>query len=102
MTLHMAGSPVTALASAHVSAATENFMALENHSADLPWWSSVVEGAADPIVKDGYIQLPETPGLGFTGMNLDVCREHLHPDDPGVFEPTEYWDVERAHDRLWS
>ncbi|MEZ4666836.1 MAG: mandelate racemase/muconate lactonizing enzyme family protein [Anaerolineae bacterium] len=102
MTLHMAGSPVTALASAHVSAATENFMALENHSADLPWWSSLVEGAADPIVKDGYIQLPETPGLGFTGMNLDVCREHLHPDDPGVFEPTEYWDVERAHDRLWS
>jgi L-alanine-DL-glutamate epimerase-like enolase superfamily enzyme len=102
MALHMAGSPVTALASVHVSAATENFLALENHSADLPWWSNLVEGISDPIVRDGYIQVPETPGLGFTNLNLDVCREHLHPDDPSIFASTEFWDTERSHDRLWS
>ena len=98
----MAGSPVTALASVQVAAATENFMALENHSADLPWWSSLVNGASNPIVAGGFIQVPETPGLGFTDLNLDACREHLHAADPGVFEPTDYWDTEHSHDRLWS
>jgi L-alanine-DL-glutamate epimerase-like enolase superfamily enzyme len=102
MTLHMAGSPVTALASVQVAAATENFLALENHSADLPWWSSLVSGSSNPLVVEGSIQVPETPGLGFTDLNLEVCREHLHPDDRGVFEPTDYWDSERSHDRLWS
>ena len=34
MALHMAMSPVAALASVHCAAATENFMVLENHSVD--------------------------------------------------------------------
>jgi L-alanine-DL-glutamate epimerase-like enolase superfamily enzyme len=102
MAMHMAGSPVAALASVHCAAATENFLALENHSADLLWWSSLVNGLPTPIVQEGYIQVPETPGLGFSDMNLDVCREHLHPNDPEIFAPTAMWDNERSHDRLWS
>jgi L-alanine-DL-glutamate epimerase-like enolase superfamily enzyme len=102
MAFHMAGSPVAAMANVHCAAATENFMALENHSADLPWWSDLVEGTAKPIVKDGYIDVPETPGLGISGINLEVCREHLHPDDTGLFESTDFWNNERSHDRLWS
>jgi L-alanine-DL-glutamate epimerase-like enolase superfamily enzyme len=102
MALHMAGSPVTALAAIHCAAATENMLAVENHAADLPWWSDLIEDFSGPIVKDGYVEVPETPGFGFTGLNLDLCREHLHPDDTGVFEPTDYWNVERSHDRLWS
>jgi L-alanine-DL-glutamate epimerase-like enolase superfamily enzyme len=103
MAVHMAGSPVTALASVHCVAATENFLALENHSADLPFWDDLVVGfPGGKIVQNGSITVPETPGLGFSDLNLDVCREHLHPDDPEIFAPTDFWDSERSHDRLWS
>ncbi len=102
MALHMAGTPVTALASVHCAAATENFLALENHAADIPHWSDLVEGLPKPLVQDGYITVPETPGLGFTDLNLEACREFLHPKDPGMFEPTDAWTNEWSHDRLWS
>ena len=102
MAMHMAGSPVAALASVHCAAATENFLALENHSADIAAWNSLVDGLENPIVQDGYINVPETPGLGFTDLNLEVCGEFLHPDEPAIFAATDHWSRERAHDRLWS
>ncbi len=102
LAMHMAGSPVSALASVHAAAATENFLALENHSADVPGWNNLIDGLEKPLVQDGYINVPETPGLGFTDLNVEACREFLHPDDPGVFEPTDHWANERSHDRLWS
>jgi L-alanine-DL-glutamate epimerase-like enolase superfamily enzyme len=102
MAMHMAGTPVAALASVHCAAATENFLALENHSADIPAWNDLVDGLPKPLVQDGYITVPETPGLGFTDLNLEACRTFLHPDDPGVFEATDDWTRERSHDRLWS
>ena len=102
LAMHMAGSPVAALASVHAAAATENFLALENHSADISAWSDLVSGLEKPIVQNGYINVPETPGLGFTDFNVDACRDFLHPDDPGVWESTEQWGRERSHDRLWS
>jgi L-alanine-DL-glutamate epimerase-like enolase superfamily enzyme len=102
MAMHMAASPICALANVHCAAATENFLVLENHSVDLPWWSDLVEGLPTPLIKDGFMQVPETPGLGFTGINEELCREHLDPDAPVYFEPTDIWDKERSHDRLWS
>ena len=103
MALHMAMSPIAALAAVHCAAATENFVALENHSVDeLEVWSSMVEGLPVPLIQNGYIQVPEAPGLGFTDLNEELIREHLDPDDPGYFEPSEMWDSESAHDRLWS
>jgi len=103
MALHMAMSPIAALASVHCAAATENFMVLENHSVDqLEQWSSLVEGLPVPLIENGHIAVPEGPGLGFTGLNEDVLREFSDPDSPEVFASTEAWDNERAHDRLWS
>ena len=103
MAMHMAMSPIAALASVHCAAATENFLVLENHSVDhLETWSSMVTGLPVPLVQDGYIQVPETPGLGFADVNEELLREHLAPEGPGYFESTEEWDSERAHDRLWS
>jgi len=103
MALHMAMSPIAALAAVHCAAATENFVALENHSVDqLDVWSRMVEGLPVPLIQDGYIQVPETPGLGFADLNEEMIREHLDPEDPGYFEPSEMWDGESAHDRLWS
>ena len=101
MALHMAGTPVCAMASVHCAAATSNFMVLENHSVDNPWWDEMVTGLPNPIIQDGYIAVPETPGLGIE-LNEEVIREHLHSEETGYFVPTTQWDTERSHDRLWS
>jgi L-alanine-DL-glutamate epimerase-like enolase superfamily enzyme len=99
MALHFAGTPVSCMANVHCAAATENFLVLENHSVDIPWWDDLVDGPEKPIVRNGFIRVPETPGLGIT-LNDDVVREHLA--EPGYFEPTPEWDDERSWDRLWS
>ena len=49
MAMHFAGTPVSCMANVHCAAATLNFLALENHSLDVPWWSSMVqEGVKTP------------------------------------------------------
>ena len=102
MALHMAGSPVSTIAAVHCAAATENFIALEHHFTDLPFWDDLVTGIPKPIIQDGYIRVPEGPGLGID-LNEGVIREHLTPGDPaGYFEPTLYWDDDWSWDRLWS
>ena len=101
MAMHMAGSPVVAMASVHCAAATEGFLVLENHSVDEPWWDDLVTGLPNPIIQNGYIDVPETPGLGID-LNPEAVKAHLDPEDSGYFEPTTEWDVERSHDRLWS
>jgi L-alanine-DL-glutamate epimerase-like enolase superfamily enzyme len=101
MAMHFAGTPVSCMANVHCAAATQNFLALENHSLDVPWWSSLVEeGVRTPIVNHGWIEVPDRPGLGVT-LNEDVVRQHLAPGT-GYFDPTPQWDQERSWDRLWS
>ncbi len=100
MVLHMAGSPIACMASVHCAAATENFLIMENHSVDIPWWNDMVNGPEKPIVNKGYIAVPEGPGLGITSLNDEVIKQHLL--EPGYFEPTTEWDKERSNDRLWS
>jgi L-alanine-DL-glutamate epimerase-like enolase superfamily enzyme len=101
MAMHFAGSPVSCMANVHCAAATENFLVLENHSVDVPWWSDLVEGVEKPIVNHGFITVPEKPGLGIT-LNDEAMKQHLMPNSGGYFEPTTEWDKERSHDRLWS
>jgi len=100
MAMHMAGSPIAALASAHCAAATEGFLVMEIHSVDVPWWDSVLDGIEKPIINKGYINVPEGPGLGFKGLNEAVFKQHLL--EPGYFEPTPEWDKERSQDNLSS
>ena len=103
MALHMAASPIATLAAVHIAAATSNFLVLEHHAADVPWWSEVVTGLPAPLIEDGFIRVPDGPGLGFADVDERVVREHLDPASPGFFESTEGWDAgERVNDRLWS
>lgn len=78
MAMHYAGLPIGAFASVHCAAATENFLACENHSLDVPWWQDLVEGVEKPILNKGYIVVPDKPGLGII-LNEDVVRQHLVP-----------------------
>ncbi|MBX2997620.1 MAG: mandelate racemase/muconate lactonizing enzyme family protein [Caldilineaceae bacterium] len=102
MAMHFAGSPVSCLANVHCAAATENFLVLENHSVDLPQWNDLITGLPNPLIENGHIRVPEKPGLGFDDLNEDMVREFLDPEESGYFEPTELWDREWSHDRLWS
>ena len=108
MALHQAGSPIVAMANVHCAAATENFLALEMHSVDLPWWDDLVDGVDKPLVTDGFIKVPEGPGLGIE-LNDEAVREHLNTSPTqfavypeGFFEPTDEWDALDSHDRTWS
>lgn len=106
MALHMAGSPVSLFASIHCAAATENFMVLEHHDADTAHYDDLVDGVPKPFLgKDGFVQVPDGPGLGIT-LNEEALKEGLRRQglDPEkqFFPPTEEWNRERSHDRLWS
>jgi L-alanine-DL-glutamate epimerase-like enolase superfamily enzyme len=100
MAMHFAGTPVSCMANVHCAASTLNFLALENHSLDVPWWSDLVEGVEKPIVNHGWITVPDKPGLGIT-LNEDVVRRNLQPGT-GYFEPTTQWDHDESWDREWS
>jgi len=100
MAMHFAGTPVSFMANVHCAAATENFLALEHHSVDIPWWEDLVQGEK-PLFNKGFSNVPSKPGLGIT-LNDDVVKQHLDPNDKGFFEPTKEWDIDRVNDRLWS
>ncbi len=100
MAMHMAGSPISCLANVHCAAATENFLVVENHSVDIPWWEDLIDGIEKPLFNKGFVKVPEGPGLGFGSLNEEVIKQHL--EEPGYFEPTDEWNEERSNDRLWS
>lgn len=103
MAMHMAGSPISALANVHCAAATENFLVLENHSVDHPEWNELVTGLSGPLIQDGFVPVPEKPGLGFDDVNEEMIGKFIDPRDPVSFnDPTDLWDSERSNDRLWS
>lgn len=100
--VHMAESPVGCMAAVHAAAAMHNVLALEFHSVDVPWWSDMVNGLPHPLIENGFIRVPDAPGLGIESLNEDVLRAHINPDIPGMWEPTDEWNQEFSNDRLWS
>lgn len=100
--VHMAESPVACMAAAHVCAAMHHVLALEYHSVDVNWWGDMVKGLPGPLIQNGYLSVPDKPGLGFDELNEEVIREHLNEQIPGMWEPTAAWDKEFSNDRLWS
>ena len=72
------------------AAAMNHVLALEFHSVDVPWWGDMVTGIPKPLFQNGFIQVPEKPGLGFDDLNEEVLRaatstRHI----PGMWEPTD-------------
>ncbi len=102
MALHMAETPVACLAAVHVAAATNNFLGLEFHSNDVDWWSDMVKDTEKPRIVDGFMAVPEKPGIGIDELDDEVLKEHIHPEIPGLWESTDEWNDWDSHDRLWS
>jgi L-alanine-DL-glutamate epimerase-like enolase superfamily enzyme len=103
MAMHQAGTPVSFMANVHCAAATQNFLSLEHHSVDVPWWESLVKTTdGRKLITKGYANVPLTaPGLGIE-LNEDVVKQHLHPKDKSFFAPTKEWDERRSVDRIFS
>jgi L-alanine-DL-glutamate epimerase-like enolase superfamily enzyme len=103
MMMHQAGTPVNFMANVHCAAATQNFLALEHHSVDMPYWENLVKmtGSQSMITK-GFANVPlDSPGLGVE-LNEEEVKKHLTPGVKGYFEPTPEWDLKIGNDRLWS
>lgn len=103
MAMHQAGTPISFMANVHCAAATQNFLALEHHSIDLPWWESLVKTTdGRKLITKGFANLPLTaPGLGIE-LNDEAVKQHLHPTDKTYFAPTPQWNELRSHDRVFS
>ncbi|MCY0899370.1 MAG: mandelate racemase/muconate lactonizing enzyme family protein [Firmicutes bacterium] len=82
---HNIASPIGTLAAVHLCATIPNFLALEWHASDVPFWNDLVHEAR--LIREGYIQVPDTPGLGIT-VNEDVIRRYAKRGE-SVFAPRE-------------
>ena len=100
--IHMAESPIACMAAVHAAAAMHNVLAMELHSVDIPWWQDLVNGLPKPLVKDGYITVPDAPGLGIESLNEELIAEKINPAIPGLWESTDEWNQEFSNDRIWS
>jgi L-alanine-DL-glutamate epimerase-like enolase superfamily enzyme len=98
--LHHAAGPVSFLGAVHSAAATENFLWLEHHAVDSPRFDDLVTGIEKPLVQDGYVKVPESPGIGVE-LNEEVVREFLVEGEE-LFAPTPEWNEIRSWDRMWS
>lgn len=102
MAIHMAESPIACMAAIHAAAAVQNILAVEFHSVDIPWWNDLALGIDNPLFKDGFVNVPNKPGLGIDALNEELIAEHIHDKYPGQWEPTDRWNNEWANDREWS
>ena len=102
--LHFAGSPIAFMANLHTAAAIPSFVALEHHGLDLPFWSSLVTGLEDPLMVDGYVAVPDKPGLG-VDLNYEGIEANLRAPSR-LFEPTDEWNTPKLGfwqpDRKWD
>jgi len=63
----------------------DNYIAFEMPWGRPDWWFDIVEGFPDPIVKDGFIEVWDRPGLGVT-INPEKARPYLAEADRGFFD----------------
>lgn len=71
---HNVCSPIGTMACVHLGAAIPNFDLLEYHALEVDWWDDLIKRDA-PLIQDGYIEVPEDPGLG---IELDEAVAEKH------------------------
>jgi len=81
---HNISSPLGTVASCHVCSTLANFMVLEFHGQDVPFWDDLIIGPPKPLIRNGRIDVPTGPGLGVE-LNEPVAREFAKPGE-GFFE----------------
>jgi L-alanine-DL-glutamate epimerase-like enolase superfamily enzyme len=87
MAPHGTGDGLIGLAALVQVAATlpQNYIAFEYPIGKPDWWYDIVEGLPSPIVKDGFIEVWDRPGLGVT-INAEAARCYLPAGDEDFFD----------------
>ncbi|RLP74566.1 mandelate racemase/muconate lactonizing enzyme family protein [Mycetocola tolaasinivorans] len=62
-----------------------NFIAFEYPVAEHPWWYDIVTGLPSQIVRDGFIDVPDAPGLGID-FDREAAAAYLRPEDKDFFQ----------------
>jgi L-alanine-DL-glutamate epimerase-like enolase superfamily enzyme len=73
---------------AHVQMAAalpQNYIAFEYPFGQPEWWYDIVEGLPDPIVKSGFIDVWDRPGLGVT-FKVQAAKARLSEEDRNFFD----------------
>jgi L-alanine-DL-glutamate epimerase-like enolase superfamily enzyme len=73
---------------AHVQMAAtlpQNYIAFEYPIGQPEWWNDSVEGLPDPIMKKGFIDVWDTPGLGVR-FNVPKAKARLRDEDRDFFD----------------
>jgi L-alanine-DL-glutamate epimerase-like enolase superfamily enzyme len=74
---HNYGLPIAFMANVNAAAAMpKNFIAFEHHGVGAPQWEEFVKGLEKPLIKDGFVRVPEKPGLGIE-INEEIVRKYL-------------------------
>ena len=63
----------------------DNYIAFEYPVGNPEWWYGIIEGLPDPIVKDGFIEVWDRPGLGVE-FNEKRARKYLPEGDEDFFD----------------
>lgn len=70
----------------HMAAAMpQNYIAFEYPLGQPDWWYQIVDGLPNPIVKRGFIDVWDKPGLGVT-FNVAAAKAHLADEDKRFFD----------------
>jgi L-alanine-DL-glutamate epimerase-like enolase superfamily enzyme len=63
----------------------QNYIAFEYPLGQPEWWYDIVEGLPDPIMKKGFIDVWDTPGLGVR-FNVKKAKAYLRDEDRDFFD----------------
>jgi L-alanine-DL-glutamate epimerase-like enolase superfamily enzyme len=77
---HNISSPIGTLAAVHFCASIPNFLVLEFHASEVPFWSDLVHGGPGGLIVQGHFTVPEAPGLGLE-LDEDVARQYARPGE---------------------
>ncbi len=84
---HNVSSPLGMMAACHVLASVPNFLVLELHALNIPWWNDLCDGNK-PFIENGSMTVSERPGIGVE-LNDDVAKSLLWNDDTYLTNPKE-------------
>ena len=87
MAPHGTGDGLIGLAALVQVSATlpQNYIAFELPSGNPEWWNDIIEGLPDPLVKDSFIEVWDTPGLGVK-FNVEAAKKYLPEDGKDFFD----------------
>jgi L-alanine-DL-glutamate epimerase-like enolase superfamily enzyme len=87
MAPHGTGNGLLGLAALVQVSATmpSNYIAFELPTGDPAWWFDIVDGLPTPLVRNGMIEVWDTPGMG-VDINPERARRYLSEEDKAFFD----------------